>query len=259
MKLNYRDRIVLTVVIVILVWVAGVMLFIKPGIERMQDSQAALDDAKATRSDLQDRVDADKDLPERIVAAYKEVTALTEDFYSIQETQLATQTVDDLLDSDEIKNLDMKISDYSIYQLDPYFYQSSRPSTDTDNDVKAYIEEGQEPVTADNADAVAGANGEAVEAPVMIGNYQIIFQYEGKIDDVEKFCEKLQTSNDQKTMLLEKIDYSFAIEKDSEGKAITEKNKKGEEENKVSDTDITGQMTLNMLVVEKRPDPEKLA
>lgn len=184
---------------------------------------------------------------------------MTEDFYSIQETQLATQTVDDLLDSDEIKNLDMKISDYSIYQLDPYFYQSSRPSTDTDNDVKAYIEEGQEPVTAENADAVAGANGEAVEAPVMIGNYQIIFQYEGKIDDVEKFCEKLQTSNDQKTMLLEKIDYSFAIEKDSEGKAITEKNKKGEEENKVSDTDITGQMTLNMLVVEKLPDPEKLA
>ena len=47
MKLNYRDRILLTAVIVVLVWVAGVMLFIKPAIERMQDSQAALDDAKA--------------------------------------------------------------------------------------------------------------------------------------------------------------------------------------------------------------------
>lgn len=55
MKLNYRDRIVLTAVIVILVWVAGVMLFIKPAIENLQDSQAALDDAKVTLSELKER------------------------------------------------------------------------------------------------------------------------------------------------------------------------------------------------------------
>ena len=68
MKLNYRDRIVLTAVIVILVWVAGVMLFIKPAIENLQDSQAALDDAKVTLSELKERNKKDENLPERIKA-----------------------------------------------------------------------------------------------------------------------------------------------------------------------------------------------
>ncbi|WP_295154885.1 hypothetical protein [uncultured Ruminococcus sp.] len=258
MKLNYRDRIVLTAVIVILVWVAGVMLFIKPGIERMQDSQAALDDAKATRSDLQDRVDEDKDLPERIQTAYKEVTKLTESFYSVQQTQLATQTVDDLLDSDEIKNLDMKISDYSIYQINPYDYMSTRPLSSLDEEVQAYLSEGKAPITADTADAEAGAKGEAVPAPVMIGNYQISFSYEGKIDDVQAFCDKLQSSNTEKTMLLNQFDYKFAEIKDAEGKVVTKEGKDGKQEKQVSDEDIKGTMVLNMLVVEKLPDPDKL-
>ena len=257
MKLNYRDRIVLTVLIVVLVWVGGVMLFIKPAIERLQDSQAALDDAKATRSDLQDRVDADADLPERIVTAYKEVTKMTESFYSVQETQEASQMIDDLLDSDELKNLDMNISDYSAYTLNPYAYIANTVDIPIDDEVTNYMNE--TPVTAEDAmtldESGAGgavnAEGEAIAAPATIGSYTISFNFTGTLDDMEKFCEKLQTSNDQKTMVVENLNYNFST--------VEEKGENGDVTTGLSDTDIEGNMELTMMVVQKLPDPNSLA
>lgn len=258
MKLNYRDRIVLTIVIVIAVWAIGIMFFIKPSIEAVRNSQTALDDAKARRATLQARVDEDADLPERIEQAYKEVTKMTESFYDIQETQIATQKVDDLLDEDEIKNLDIQISDYSLMTLKPYKYVSARPETEIDQSVTAY-KNNEAMVVADtlvtptNAEANVDANGEVVAADALIGYYSMTFNFKGKIDDVESFCEKMKNQNQEKTMLIDSITFKFE-EEEAEGDA-----KKGETEQKLSDTDVSGEMKLHMMVIEKLPDPNTLA
>ena len=259
MKLNYRDRILLTAVIVILVWVAGVMLFIKPAIENLQDSQAALDDAKVTLSELKERNKKDENLPERIKAAYEEVTKMTETFYSIQENQVASQKIDDLLDENEIKNLDLNITQYTPVTLRPYAYISSEAVTDMDAEVQKYIEEtGAEPITPETADAEAGEKGEAVAAPVVIGSYGVTLSYKGKIDDVEKFCDKMQESAKEKTMVVQSIDYKFVAETDDEGKPITEEVGEGDKKvkkTKISETDVEGTMTLTMMVIKKLPEP----
>jgi len=263
MRLNYRDRIVLTVLIVILVWVAGVMLFIKPGIEDLQDAQTALDDAKATRSDLQARVDADADLPERIVEAYKEVTKMTESFYDAQATEEASQMVEDLLDADKLTNLNMTMSDYTPYVLDPYVYMTNDPDIPIDSEVLNY--EQQKPVSADDALVSDGSEtaegegtenaakkGEPVPASVIIGCYSLTFDFEGNIDDMEKFCEKLQTSNDQKTLVVESLSYEFQqIKSEQEDGKVAFSNEH-------SDTDVSGTMQLTMMVVKKLPDPKTL-
>lgn len=264
MKLNYRDRIVLTVVIVVLVWVAGVMLFIKPAIEGLQDSQTALDDAKATRADLEARVEEDKDLPQRIDAAYKEVTKMTESFYSIQENQVASQQVDDLLDAEgsedkPLINLDMHVSDYTIYKLNPYAYINNKPMSQIDMDVEEYKNQ-VDPLTAEaamSADGEASANtsgDKIVPAPATIGSYSMTFSFKGALDDVESFCEKLQTSNDQKTMVVNALSYKFVY---VESKEKVEEGEKPKQE--LSDTDVEGTMELTMMVVEKLPDPNTLA
>jgi menaquinone-dependent protoporphyrinogen IX oxidase len=256
MKLNYRDRIVLTAVIVILVWVAGVMLFIKPSIERLQNSQTALDDAKATLSDLKERNKADENLPERINKAYEEVTEMTKTFYSMQENQAASQKVDELLDENDIKNLDLTISQYTPFTLKPYAYVSSKASTEIDEEVQKYINETG--LTPDTADAEAGEKGEAEAVPVVIGSYEITLSYKGKIDDVEKFCDKMQKSAKEKTMVVKSIDYKFVAETDDEGKPKTEEIQKGKKKvkkTKISDTDVEGTMTLTMMVIEKLPKP----
>ena len=266
MKLNYRDRIILTGLIVVLVWVAGIMLFIKPAIERLQNSQSALDTAKATRSDLQDKVEADKDLPERIVTAYKEVTKMTEDFYDAQETKDVIRMVNELLDADEITDLSMTTSDYDSYTLNPYAYVHTTVSIEIDQQVEQY--KNQDPITAETATAATPADpnavatnpvknekGELIPVPATIGCYRINFEFEGKLEDVEKFCEKLQTSNDQKTMVVENLTYTFGKEKNEDGTDKLDEDGKAV----VSDTDVEGSMELTMMVVEKLPDPNTLA
>jgi hypothetical protein len=256
MKLNYRDRILLTAVIVILVWVAGVMLFIKPAIEKLQDSQSALDNAKATLSDLKERNKEDENLPERIKAAYKEVETMTSSFYSMQETQMVSQEVDDLLDENKIENSALTISEYTITTLDPYAFISFRPVTDMDAEVQNYINEtgNGEVITPENADAEAGEKGEAVAAPVSTGVYEVTIPYKGEIEEVEKFCDKLQKTAKYKTMVVKSVDYMFSSETDGEGKPVTEE-KNGVTSVKKSDTEVEGSMTLTMYVVDTLPEP----
>ena len=233
------------------------MLFIKPAIERMQDSQAALDDAKATLSDLKDRNKADENLPERIKAAYAEVSEMTASFYSIQETQVVSQEVDDLLDENKIENSALTTSDYTVTKLDPYEFKSSRPATDMDTEVQNYIDEtgeNKDVVTPENADAEAGEKGEAVAAPASIGIYEVTIPYKGELEEVEKFCDKLQKTAKQKTMVVKNVDYKFAAETDKDGNPLTEE-KDGSTTTKISDTDVEGNMTLTIYVVKTLPEP----
>ncbi len=247
----------LIVVIVVLVWVAGIMLFIKPSIEDMNDAQTNLDNAKATLSDLQDRIEKDKDLDKRIDKAYKEVNALTDSFYSYQQTQLATQEVDNLLKSDNIVNSNMTISQYATYSLSPYAVVSQRAVTPMDVQIEEYknqkvaADDGEEDSAAAST-TTTDTTGEGGIATTVIGAYTISFDFEGEISDLKSFCEKLRTSNTEKTMIVVDLEYEF-VEEEGE-------KKEGEREaEKVrSDSHITGTMSLQMLVVEKLPDPSTL-
>ena len=57
MKLNYRDKMILIVVFVLLIIVAGFMLFIKPAIDECSQASSDLESAKVQLSELEDQVD----------------------------------------------------------------------------------------------------------------------------------------------------------------------------------------------------------
>lgn len=242
MKLNYRDRILLTAVIVLLVWAAGIMLFIKPAIEDLGDAQTALEDAKVTLSDLEQQIDADKDLDARIEEAYDAASKIAMNFYDFQEAQVATQNVDDLLDADNLTNLNMSISSYSTVALQPYMYASNVVTTDMDSLVVDYENEGV--VSEDNVDVnseITEGSEQSLLTPQTIGCYTISFDFNGNIDDVKNFCEKLK-SNEKKTLVLQSIDVSFGSEEEGEAAA--------------SESDeVSGSMSLNMIVLRKLADP----
>ena len=52
MKLNYRDKMILIVVFVLLIIVAGFMLFIKPAIDECSQASSDLESAKVQLSEL---------------------------------------------------------------------------------------------------------------------------------------------------------------------------------------------------------------
>lgn len=248
MKLNYRDKVMLTVVIVILVWVAGVMLFIKPAIDDVKDAQTKLDEAKVTLSDLQDRIDEDKDLDARIEEAYNQVVQISNDFYTYQQTQEATKVVDTLLGEDNIKNSNMSISEYSTVDIEPYAFATSIANTEIDDIVDEYDKIGgetEEDAEGENAEANANAadastaqDQAAAPQKQVIGNYTISFDFEGELDDVKNFCDKLK-SNEFKTLLVNELSLKF--DEDGSGN--------------LSDSKVKGSMNLNMYVLKKLQDP----
>ena len=127
-----------------------------------------------------------------------------------------------------------------------HIYVDKSVVADADAMVDEYMAQGQ-PLTPETAPA----EGEAVAGPVTIGSYEITLNFEGKIDDVQRFCDKMKNSNEQKTTMVSSINYKFDTKK-VEGKD-------GESKEEVSDEDVSGTMTLTMMVVKKLPDPNTLA
>lgn len=281
MKLNYRDKIILTIAIVALVWIAGVMFGIKPGIENYKQAQAELDDAKAQLATLEERIKEDEDLDERIAQAYKDTTEVTNTFYSYQQTQEATQKIDDLLAIEEIVNDNMLISAYQSYPLKRYIYKDETVVTELDVTVSDYentVEGMIVPSEGTELEVVEEyVDPEALYSQTNIGKYSISFRFTGTLGALKEFCTKLETSNTEKTILIDSMTFNYpaVVELEEEEEAKTEivvgedgeevevpvktpskkDDKKEEEEEDPNEKLVTGDITLNMIVIRKLLDP----
>ena len=80
MKLNYRDKMILIVVFVLLIIVAGFMLFIKPAIDECRQASSDLESAKVQLSELEDQVDKDKNLAAEIQTLYTSTSQVAANF-----------------------------------------------------------------------------------------------------------------------------------------------------------------------------------
>lgn len=185
MKLNYRDKVLLISVLVILVWVAGVMLFIKPAFEDLNDANATYDSKVMELEDKKDQIKADEDLPERVTKAYDEVTTLAGNFYKKLTTDEVSETIDNLLDADNITNDSLSISSYSSVVLSTIVPQSTEVNTEIDNIVSGNPAEGE---------AAAAATE---DTSVTVPSYTVSFGFTCKFSDLKSFLDKLTTNNEK--------------------------------------------------------------
>lgn len=186
MKLNYRDKVLLISVLVILVWVAGVMLFIKPAFDDLNDANATYDSKVMELEDKKDQIKADEDLPERVTKAYDEVTTLAGNFYKKLTTDEVSETIDNLLDADNITNDSLSISSYSSVVLSTIVPQSTEVNTEIDNIVSG---------NASDGDAAAAATTE--DTSVTVPSYTVSFGFTCKFSDLKSFLDKLTTNNEK--------------------------------------------------------------
>ena len=87
MKLSYRDKVILIVLLVILVWVIGVMFFIKPKFEELDDANKEFDNQVLVLENKKNEIKADEGLEDRVREAYNEVTNITKNFYDKMTTE----------------------------------------------------------------------------------------------------------------------------------------------------------------------------
>lgn len=223
MKLTYRDKVLLISVLVVLVWAAGIMLFIKPAFGDMNSASTTYTDKVTEYEQKREQVESEVDLPQRVDEAYNDTSNIASKFYSTLSTDDVAETVDTLLDRDSIKNDSLTISPYSSVVLDRFGYTSTLLQTDID-----LVVEGQ----TDTA-VSAATDPEAVTA-VTIPCYTVSFGFTCKFDDLKSFLDKL-TTNNEKSLVVTNC-------------TITD----------VNAADIEGTMTMNLMMLPKLPSPDEM-
>lgn len=233
MKLNYRDKMILIVVFVLLVIVAGFMLFVKPAIDECSQASSDLESAKVQLSELEDQVDKDKNLAAEIQTLYTSTSQVAANFYDYQVAYKATDKVRELFNVDDvkIKNSNMTISSYGSTVLSPFAYESTATATDFDTKVDEYNNASTVDSSAADANADENAADTNAAAAQTIGYYSLNIQFKSSLSGFKNFADNL-TTNNEKSMVIENV----SIEN-------------------VNESEISGSMTLNMYVLKKLADP----
>ena len=233
MKLNYRDKMILIVVFVLLIIVAGFMLFIKPAIDECSQASSDLESAKVQLSELEDQVDKDKNLAAEIQTLYTSTSQVAANFYDYQVAYKATDKVRELFNVDDvkIKNSNMTISSYGSTVLSPFAYESTATATDFDTKVDEYNNASTTDSSAADANTDANAADTNETAAQTIGYYSLNIQFKSSLSGFKNCADNL-TTNNEKSMVIENV----SIEN-------------------VNESEISGSMTLNMYVLKKLADP----
>lgn len=233
MKLNYRDKMILIVVFVLLVIAAGFMLFVKPAIDECSQASSDLESAKVQLSELEDQVDKDKNLAAEIQTLYTSTSQVAANFYDYQAAYKATDKVRELFNVDDvkIKNSNMTISSYGSTVLSPFAYESTATATDFDTKVDEYNNASKTDSSASDANTDANAADTNETAAQTIGYYSLDIQFKSSLSGFKNFADNL-TTNNEKSMVIENV----SIEN-------------------VNESEISGSMTLNMYVLKKLADP----
>lgn len=233
MKLNYRDKMILIVVFVLLIIVAGFMLFIKPAIDECSQASSDLESAKVQLSELEDQVDKDKNLAAEIQTLYTSTSQVAANFYDYQVAYKATDKVRELFNVDDvkIKNSNMTISSYGSIVLSPFAYESTATATDFDTKVDEYNNASTTDSSAADANTDENAANTNETAAQTIGYYSLNIQFKSSLSGFKNFADNL-TTNNEKSMVIENVNIE-----------------------NVNESEISGSMTLNMYVLKKLADP----
>ena len=233
MKLNYRDKMILIVVFVLLIIVAGFMLFIKPAIVECSQASSDLESAKVQLSELEDQVDKDKNLAAEIQTLYTSTSQVAANFYDYQVAYKATDKVRELFNVDDvkIKNSNMTISSYGSTVLSPFAYESTATATDFDTKVDEYNNASTTDSSAADANTDENAADTNETATQTIGYYSLNIQFKTPLSGFKNFPDNL-TTNNEKSMVIENVNIE-----------------------NVNESEISGTMTLNMYVLKKLADP----
>lgn len=233
MKLNYRDKMILIVVFVLLIIVAGFMLFIKPAIDECSQASSDLESAKVQLSELEDQVDKDKNLAAEIQTLYTSTSQVAANFYDYQVAYKATDKVRELFNVDDvkIKNSNMTISSYGSTVLSPFAYESTATATDFDTKVDEYNNASKTDSSAADANTDENAADTNEAAAQTIGYYSLDIQFKSSLSGFKNFADNL-TTNNEKSMVIQNVNIE-----------------------NVNESEISGTMTLNMYVLKKLADP----
>lgn len=227
MNLNAREKLVLVFVLVVIIWIVGIITFIKPSIDDLKNAQSVRDDKKVELAEKLQRVEDDKNLEQDIRVAYDKAVESGKIFYPRMVQYDAATEMQNLLNVDEDKDQELKNDTMSISTMVPgtlnrYIYNHTEIMTKIDNIVATMDVPTNVPATVPSATSFT--------------SYSFNTHFEATKEDVQTFMENL-LNNEHKSMVIN----SFAVSDVGDNKENTK-------------WDCT--MSLSMYMIPQLRDPD---
>jgi hypothetical protein len=192
MNLNAREKLVLVFVLVVVIWIAGVIAFIKPAIDDVKSAQSTLDDKKVELAEKLQRIEDDKNLEQDIRVAYDKAVESGKIFYPRMVQHDAATEMQKLLDIDgdekqDLHNDMMSVTAMTTGGLSRYIFYPTNVKTKID-----YIVAQMDVPTTEKA---------TVPSVTTLTSYTFSTHFTATKEDVQTFMENLLT-NEKKTMVI---------------------------------------------------------
>jgi len=232
MNLNSRDKLILVVVLVVVLWVAGIVSFIKPAIDDVKSAQNTLDAKEVELAEKKQQIEDDKDLPNQIREAYNKANETSEVFYPKMTHQHDAATeMQNQLDVDgnkdngqEITNYNLDISALSNAKLNKYVYSAKEVESTFDTIVASMDEK-----VAEEKDKN--------DFPILSG-YTFSLNFTAKKKDLLTFLDNLK-DNPHKSLVVQSLTITDIGENEDE-------------------TEWSGSMRLTLYMVPQLRDPDEV-
>ena len=235
MKLNQRDKLILIVVLVVLIWRVGIMFFIKPAIESVNAASDTLDAKEMELEGLQKRLKEEASLPDDCDKAYKEATDAASMFYpKMVQYEAATEMqnqldVDPNAEGQEIMNQGLTITQLATTNISRYVFNEYSVSSPLDGIVSPL--------------EVTDVETTPTFALGSLSSYTFQFTFTAHREDIMKFIENLQ-NNSHRSLVVTNLSIPN-MNGTGNGEGETEEN-----------PELEGSITLELLMVPDIMSPD---
>lgn len=180
MKLNYRDLVILGILLALAILIAGFFLLIKPKNEEIKSNKASLASLEEERSQIESKIREIEPLKQDIESVYKDTTKLTEnfvDYNNIFNARKLDQYMQHFAEECEVKVMTLNANDLNTGTLNYYYFTPS------------FLAEDQLAQADLNGDYQAANNAQKLESDtissrteenVLVGQYSISVTAEDK-------------------------------------------------------------------------------
>lgn len=125
MKLNYRDMVILGVLLALAILIAGFLLLVKPKNQEIQDNKAQLAQLQEERDQIDGQIAEIEPLKTKISSVYDETVKLTEDFIDytdILDAKKVDQYMQHFAEDCEVKIMNLAASDLNTGTISYYYF-----------------------------------------------------------------------------------------------------------------------------------------
>lgn len=247
MKLNYRDKIILGILLAFVILLGGFFLLIKPRYNDIQTNKSTLTKVEKEKKEVDDKIAEIKPLKDEIKKTYDNAQTLADDFVEYNDMyngRKIDQYMQHFAEECEVKIVNLSVAEPSTKNLDYYFFKTKivgedqLKKSDVNGNTQKMIDEEKA-----ESDALSSRNKESV----IYSSYSI--KVEGEKENIWKYMQALE---DQKeTMIIDSVTLQNVVISEEAAKELADAAAAaGEEEKKA-----TAQFSISLYSVYDMEEP----